>query len=212
MPTQNAHFDENKNQNKESGESDRASLPYRDDEVPHAVDADRHGGVAALYTLSGALVAGAPSYEETFDLVFWFLVFFSQRREKSQVVVARCCSSPSSFFIEHTHTSYRIVSYLFMDVLSWIASTAAKQAVLMALLASLPGLWWTYSGLTEDDLDDPAKFASSHVLLSLGLCLLVAGLAYKVRVCAWGLGARGGGWVAASERERRGENLHTLTP
>lgn len=66
-------------------------------------------------------------------------------------------------------------------MLSWLASTAAKQAALMALLASLPGMWWTYSGLTEADLEDPAKFATAHVLLSLGLALLVAGLAYKVR-------------------------------
>lgn len=35
------------------------------------------------------------------------------------------------------------------------------------------------AGLTEEDLADPAKFASAHVMLSLGAALFIAGLAYK---------------------------------
>ena len=85
-----------------------------------------------------------------------------------------------------------------MGIISWVAKTATKQAVLMALLASLPGMWWTYSGLTEADLEDPAKFATAHVLISLGLTLLVAGMAYKVRRDACGVtGDRGGVQAAA---------------
>lgn len=90
-------------------------------------------------------------------------------------------------------------------MLSWIASTAAKQAALMALMASLPGMWWAYSGLTEADLEDPAKFATAHVLLSLGLALFVAGLAYKVRRSEGGVGGAVSA-TAADWRERERES------
>lgn len=80
----------------------------------------------------------------------------------------------------------------------------------MALMASLPGMWWAYSGLTEADLEDPAKFATAHVLLSLGLALFVAGLAYKVRRSEGGVGGAVSA-TAADWRERERELANERT-
>lgn len=87
--------------------------------------------------------------------------------------------APSSCLFPRTTTNQHD-AHGRMGLLSWTASTAAKQAALMALLLSIPGLWWTYSGLTEADLEDPAKLASAHVLISLGFAWFIAGVAYKV--------------------------------
>jgi len=69
-----------------------------------------------------------------------------------------------------------------MGLLAWAATTTAKQAVLMAVLAALPGMWWTYSVGSPR----PTRFTSSANVFPH-----FAVRPFRPRLAVWGAGASG---------------------
>ena len=65
------------------------------------------------------------------------------------------------------------------NALKRAARVSMKQAMLMAFMATMPPMWLTYTGMEENDVYNPMKWASARILISFGTMMFVVAMTYR---------------------------------